>query len=62
MGRAQEIQRKGRRLIWFCPAPRRQWGSGDSDMWEYSMYADNVFMVNSLRQLADAVDRILADG
>jgi hypothetical protein len=31
-------------------------------MWEYSMYADRVFMVNSLRQLADAVDRILADG
>jgi len=59
---AQEMQRKGRRLIWFCPEPRRQWGTGDSDMWEYSMYADNVFMVNSLRQLADSVDRILADG
>ncbi len=58
----QEMQRKGRRLIWFCPEPRRQWGSGDSDMWEYNMYADRVFLVNSLRQLADAVDRILADG
>ena len=59
---AQEMQRKGRRLIWFCPEPRRQWGTGDSDMWEYSMYADKVFMVNNLRQLADSVDRILADG
>ena len=59
---AQEMQRKGRRLIWFCPEPRRQWGSGDSDMWEYNMYADRVFLVNNLRQLADAVDRILADG
>ena len=59
---AQEMQRKGRRLIWFCPESRRQWGSGDSDMWEYSMYADKVFLVNSLRQLADAVDGILADG
>ncbi len=58
----QEMQRKGRRLIWFCPEPRRQWGTGDSDMWEYSMYADRVFMVSNLRQLADAVDRILADG
>ena len=58
----QEMQRKGKRLIWFCPERRRQWGTGDSDMWEYSMYADHVFMVNSLRQLADAVDRILADG
>ena len=59
---AQEMQRKGRRLIWFCPESRRQWGSGDSDMWEYSMYADKVFLVNNLRQLADAVDGILADG
>jgi len=59
---AREMQRKGRRLIWFCPEPQRQWGSGDSDMWEYRMVADKVFMVNSLRQLADAVDRILADG
>ena len=59
---AQEMQRKSRRLIWFCPEPRRQWGTGDSDMWEYSLYADNVFLVNNLRQLADAVDRILADG
>ena len=59
---ARDMQRKGRRLIWFCPESRRQWGSGDSDMWEYSMYADKVFMVNNLRQLAEAVDRILADG
>ena len=59
---ARDMQRKGRRLFWFCPEPRRQWGSGDSDMWEYSMYADRVFMVNNLRQLADAVDRILAEG
>lgn len=59
---AQEMQRKARRLIWFCPEPRNQWGTGDSDMWEYSLYADNVFMVNSLRQLADSVDRLLIDG
>ena len=59
---ARDMQRKSRRLIWFCPEPRRQWGSGDSDMWEYSMYADRVFMVNNLRQLAEAVDRILAEG
>ncbi|MCY4073072.1 MAG: VWA domain-containing protein [Chloroflexi bacterium] len=59
---ALDMQRKGRRLIWFCPEPRRQWGSGDSDMWEYSMVADSVFMVNNLRELADSVDRILADG
>jgi len=59
---AQEMQRKGRRLIWFCPEPRAQWGTGDSDMWDYSLVADHVFRVSSLRQLADAVDRLLADG
>lgn len=59
---AQEMQRKGRRLIWFCPESRAQWGTGDSDMWEYSIYADNVYMVNNLRELADSVDRLLADG
>ena len=58
----REMQRKGRRLVWFCPEPRSQWGTGDSDMWEYSMHADNVFMVRNLRQLADSVDRLLADG
>ncbi len=58
----QDMQRKGRRLIWFCPEPRSQWGTGDSDMWEYSMQADHVFMVSNLRQLADSVDRLLADG
>ena len=57
----REMQRKGRRLIWFCPEPRTQWGTGDSDMWEYSMVADRVFRVSSLRQLADAVDCLLAD-
>ena len=59
---AREMRRKGRRLVWFCPEPRSQWGTGDSDMWEYSMHADNVFMVRNLRQLADSVDRLLADG
>ena len=59
---AQEMQRKGRRLIWFCPEPRAQWGTGDSDMWDYSLVADHVFRVSSLRQLADAVDHLLADG
>ncbi len=58
----QEMRRKGRRLIWFCPEPRSQWGTGDSDMWEYSLQADHVFMVSNLRQLADSVDRLLADG
>ncbi len=57
----RDLQRKARRLLWFCPEARAQWGSGDSDMWEYNMLVDRVFLVRSLRQLAEAVDRLLAD-
>jgi len=59
---AQEMQHKSRRLLWFCPEPQSQWGTGDSDMWEYAALSDGVHYVNSLRDLANAVDNILADG
>jgi uncharacterized protein with von Willebrand factor type A (vWA) domain len=59
---AQEIQRKSRRLIWFCPEPRSQWGTGDSDMHLYAVNSDGVYYVNTLNDLANAVDSILADG
>ena len=58
----QDIQRKGRRLLWFCPEKESLWGTGDSDMLEYAPLADSVHTVNTLRDLADAVDQILADG
>lgn len=59
---AKDMQRRSRRLIWFCPEPRFQWGSGDSDMIDYAANADGVHIVNCLRDLANAVDSILADG
>jgi uncharacterized protein with von Willebrand factor type A (vWA) domain len=58
----QDIQRKARRLLWFCPEPKFQWGTGDSDMQHYAEYTDGVSLVNTLNDLATAVDRILADG
>jgi len=59
---AADMQRKARRLLWFCPEPPFQWGTGDSDMHLYAASADGVFLVNTLRDLANAVDQILADG
>lgn len=59
---AQDIQRRSRRLLWFCPERRSQWGTGDSDMIEYAAHADGVYHVNTLRDLAAAVDKILTDG
>jgi uncharacterized protein with von Willebrand factor type A (vWA) domain len=59
---AQDMQRRAKRLIWFCPESQSQWGTGDSDMHLYATKADGVYMVRTLRHLADAVDKILADG
>ncbi len=57
----REMRRAARRLFWFVPESRRQWGSGDSDMLLYAEHADAVFPVQTLRQLARAVDEILVE-
>jgi uncharacterized protein with von Willebrand factor type A (vWA) domain len=59
---AQELQRRGRRLMWFCPEPTYQWGTGDSDMQIYAGKSDGVFLVRNLRELGAAIDKILTDG
>jgi uncharacterized protein with von Willebrand factor type A (vWA) domain len=59
---AQDMQRRSRRLLWFCPEPQSQWGTGDSDMHRYAPLSNGVFKVTNLRELAGAVDQILADG
>lgn len=59
---ASEIKRKGRRLIWFNPEHPSQWGTGDSDMLRYAPASDGVYYVATLRDLANAVDKVLADG
>ncbi|MCB9451288.1 MAG: VWA domain-containing protein [Anaerolineaceae bacterium] len=58
----EDIQMRARRLLWFCPEPMVQWGTGDSDMHHYARFADGVHKVSNLRELAAAVDQILADG
>jgi len=59
---AQDMGRRSRRLLWFCPEPPSQWGTGDSDMHEYAPLSSGVYKVTNLRELAGAVDAILADG
>lgn len=58
---AADMQRRARRMFWFCPEPQSQWGTGDSDMHLYATKADGVHLVRTLRHLAEAVDSILAD-
>jgi len=57
-----DMQRKARRLFWFCPEPQTQWGTGDSDMHGYAGQADGVYRIRNLRDLANAVDSIISDG
>lgn len=59
---ADDLHRKSRRLIWFNPEHPGTWGTGDSDMLEYAPVSDGVYYVQTLRDLADAVDKVLADG
>jgi hypothetical protein len=59
---AADMGRRSRRLLWFCPEPPVQWGTGDSDMHRYAPLSDGVYKVSNLRELANAVDAILADG
>ncbi len=59
---ADHMRRHARRVLWFCPEPEMQWGTGDSDMIGYARRSDGVYCVNTLRDLANAVDEILADG
>jgi hypothetical protein len=59
---ADDMHRRARRLLWFCPEPPAQWGTGDSDMHRYAPLSDGVYKVSNLRELTGAVDAILADG
>ncbi|MGH2536201.1 MAG: vWA domain-containing protein [Candidatus Promineifilaceae bacterium] len=55
----KEVGRRSKRLFWFNPEHRRQWGTGDSDMLDYEPHCDAVYQVRNLAQLSAAVDRLL---
>lgn len=59
---ALALQRRTRRVIWFNPEPDYMWGNGDSNMREYAPISNGVFQVANLKQLVEAIDRIMADG
>lgn len=59
---AENLQRRSRRMLWFCPEPEYQWGTGDSDMQSYAPLSNGVFLVRNLRELGEAIDNIMTDG
>jgi uncharacterized protein with von Willebrand factor type A (vWA) domain len=56
----KRMKKRAKRLIWFNPEHRQQWGTGDSDMFDYEPICDEVFQVRNLAQLSSAVDQLLA--
>ncbi len=58
----KQLQRRARRLVWFNPEHPGQWGTGDSDMYDYVPVCDSVHIVRNLAQLAAAVDSLMAGG
>jgi uncharacterized protein with von Willebrand factor type A (vWA) domain len=58
----KDVQRRAKQLIWFNPEHQRQWGTGDSDMWQYAPLCDAVYVVRNLAQLSAAVDKVMAGG
>jgi chemotaxis methyl-accepting protein methylase/uncharacterized protein with von Willebrand factor type A (vWA) domain len=55
----KKLQQRAKRLLWFNPEHRGQWGTGDSDMLDYDPICDDVYQVRNLAQLSAAVDKIL---
>ena len=53
------MSRRATRTIWLNPEPPTMW-HGDSDMPRYAPLCNNVLKVSNLRELADAVDSLLA--
>jgi uncharacterized protein with von Willebrand factor type A (vWA) domain len=55
----ESVARRAGRSAWFNPEPPTLWGTDDSDMLSYVPQVDAVFQVSNLRQLSQAVDRLL---
>ena len=53
------MSRRAARTIWLNPEPPTLW-HGDSDMPKYAPLCNNVLKVSNLRELAEAVDSLLA--
>lgn len=54
------IRRRARRVIWMNPEHPARWGTGDSDMLEYAPLCSEVYQVQNLAQLVDAIDNLLS--
>jgi len=59
LGIFKTISQRSHRTIWINPESRNQWGTGDSDMWKYAPYCDDILRASTLKELTTAVDKLL---
>ncbi|NKC10827.1 MAG: VWA domain-containing protein [Gammaproteobacteria bacterium] len=55
----RRIHDQARFVMWLNPEPRSFWGTGDSEMLRYQVYADLIRTVNSLADLERAVSLMM---
>lgn len=54
-----EMREKSRRVIWLNPEPEQEWNSGDSEMFAYKPYCNEVRPCRNLNQLLDFVEDLV---
>ena len=55
----RNITQRTRTTLWINPESPALWSTGDSDMLKYAAFCDTVVQVNTLAELAAAVDKLL---
>ncbi len=54
----QEMKKNVRKIYWFNPEPKRNWGMGDSRIHEYQQYCTQVFECSTLLKLEQAISQL----
>jgi uncharacterized protein with von Willebrand factor type A (vWA) domain len=55
----RNITLRTRTTLWINPEAPALWSTGDSDMLKYAPFCDTIVQVNTLAELAAAVDKLL---
>jgi uncharacterized protein len=54
----QDLNRRARHVYWLNPEPIQYWGTGDSVVWDYARYVDDMVEVRNLKQLTRFVEQL----
>jgi len=54
----REIKKNVKKVYWFNPEPMRYWGLGDSRIYEYKKYCNEVFECSTMLELEKAISKL----